>query len=290
MVTYALIAGVLTGLFYTLAALGLNLAFGVLRVVNVAHGDIVVVGAYLAYELSTRAHLSPVVAAAIAVPPAILIGMILYYAIAPNLRRAADPEMHSLILFFGISQVIEALLAIGFTNNQQTISGGALNGSAGILGQQYPSYYVYAAAVSVPILLAVFYYLYRSRLGLATRALMSSRDDALAVGINAERTCAIAFGIALALAACAGAFSIFMNGGTSPGQGADITTTAFAVIVIGGLGNPLGTVAGGLIYGLVYQFAQSYETSWANMVPYVSLLLVMLVRPSGLVSRRVRYA
>jgi branched-chain amino acid transport system permease protein len=291
MVLYALIAGVLIGLFYGFAALGLSLAFGVLRVVNIAHGDVIVLGSYLAYELSTQAHINPLFAIPISVPPAVVIGMVFYRFIAPSLGRSKDPEMLSLILFFGVSQVIEALATIGFSVNQDTLLTGPVgNGSVQILGQSFPNYYPVAAAVAVPGALLVMFYLYRSRLGLATRALMSSRADAMLSGIDVGRTSALSFGIALALAASAGALSIYVNGGVSPSQGADLTTTAFAVVVIGGLGNPAGALAGGLVFGLAEQFAQSYEPNWAGMVPYVLLLAVMLVKPEGLLSRRVRYA
>jgi branched-chain amino acid transport system permease protein len=291
MVLYALIAGVLIGLFYGFAALGLSLAFGVLRVVNIAHGDVIVLGSYLAYELSTQAHINPLFAIPIAVPLAVAIGMVFYRFVAPSLGRSKDPEMLSLILFFGVSQVIEALATIGFSANQDTLLTGPVgNGAVQMFGQSFPNYYPVAAAVAVPGALLVMLYLYRSRLGLATRALMSSRADAMLSGIDVGRTSALSFGIALALAASAGALSIYVNGGVSPSQGADLTTTAFAVVVIGGLGNPAGALAGGLVFGLAEQFAQSYEPNWAGLVPYVLLLAVMLIKPEGLLSRRVRYA
>ena len=291
MVLYALIAGVLIGLFYGFAALGLSLAFGVLRVVNIAHGDVIVLGSYLAYELSTQAHMNPLFAIPIAIPLAVAIGMAFYRFIAPSLGRSKDPEMLSLILFFGVSQVIEALATIGFSANQDTLLTGPVgNGAVQMFGQSFPNYYPVAAAVAVPGALLVMLYLYRSRLGLATRALMSSRADAMLSGIDVGRTSALSFGIALALAASAGALSIYVNGGVSPSQGADLTTTAFAVVVIGGLGNPAGALAGGLVFGLAEQFAQSYEPNWAGLVPYVLLLAVMLIKPEGLLSRRVRYA
>ncbi|MDA8068744.1 MAG: branched-chain amino acid ABC transporter permease, partial [Actinomycetota bacterium] len=83
---------------------------------------------------------------------------------------------------------------------------------------------------------------------------------------------------------------IYVNGGVNPSQGADLTTTAFAVVVIGGLGNPGGALAGGLVFGLAEQFAQSYEPNWAGLVPYALLLAVMLAKPEGLFGRRARYA
>ena len=291
MVLYALISGILIGLFYGFAALGLSLAFGVLRVVNIAHGDVIVLGSYLAYELSTQAHMNPLFAIPIAIPLAVAIGMAFYRFIAPSLGRSKDPEMLSLILFFGVSQVIEAVATIGFTVNQDTLLTGPVgNGSVQILGQTFPNYEPVAAAVAVPGALLVILYLYRSRLGLATRAVMSSRADAMLAGIDVGRTSALSFGIALALAASAGVLSIYVNGGVGPSQGADLTTPAFAVVVIGGLGNPAGALVGGLVFGLAEQFAQSYEPNWAGLVPYVLLLAVMLAKPEGLLGRRARYA
>jgi hypothetical protein len=101
---------------------------------------------------------------------------------------------------------------------------------------------------------------------------------------------AIAFGIGLALAAIAGVFAPFMLGSMTPAMGVDVTVTSFTVIVIGSLGNPLGTVLGGLIYGVSYMFMQSYFSSWANLLPYLLLIAILLVRPSGLLGRQVRRA
>jgi branched-chain amino acid transport system permease protein len=105
-----------------------------------------------------------------------------------------------------------------------------------------------------------------------------------------HRVSAIAFGVGLGLSAVAGVFAPFMLGSITPAMGADVTVTSFAVIVIGSLGNPLGTVLGGLIYGVSYIFMQSYYSSWANLLPYVLLIAILLVRPSGLLGRRVRGA
>jgi branched-chain amino acid transport system permease protein len=107
------------------------------------------------------------------------------------------------------------------------------------------------------------------------------KTEAIATGINVHRVSAVAFGIGLGLAAAAGVFAPFMLGSITPAMGAEVTVTSFAVIVIGSLGNPLGTVLGGMVM-------QSYYTSWANLLPYVLLIAILLVRPGGLLGRRVR--
>jgi branched-chain amino acid transport system permease protein len=119
---------------------------------------------------------------------------------------------------------------------------------------------------------------------------MDNRDEAIATGIDVHRVSAIAFGIGIGLAAVAGVFAPFMLGSITPAMGAEITVTAFAVIVIGSLGNPLGTVLGGMIYGISYMLMQSYFSTWANLLPYVLLIAILLVRPSGLFGRQVRRA
>jgi branched-chain amino acid transport system permease protein len=119
---------------------------------------------------------------------------------------------------------------------------------------------------------------------------MDNREEAIATGIDVHCISAVAFGIGLGLAAAAGVFAPFMLGSITPAMGAEVTVTSFAVIVIGSLGNPLGTVLGGVIYGISYMFMQSYYSSWANLLPYVLLIAILLVRPSGLLGRQVRRA
>ncbi len=288
---YALLAGVLYGMFYALAAVGLNLVFGVLRVVNLAHGDWIVLGSFLAWELYSTFHLNVLFSAVVALPLGMAAGFILYWVLAPRLGRSEDPEMTSFVLFFGISQIIEALATFGFGNNQRSLLPNALVAAPLRLGGQvYPGVLVASAVASVPLLLALYLYLYRSHAGAATRAVMANPAEAAAVGINVRKISALTFGIGTAAAVAAGAFSIFVEGGTSPSQGVALTTVAFAVIVIGSLGNVAGTVLGGLVYGIADQMTATFASSWANLVPYLILILVMLARPSGLLGRATRDA
>jgi branched-chain amino acid transport system permease protein len=139
--------------------------------------------------------------------------------------------------------------------------------------------------------LGIYLYLYCTRLGYLTRAVMVSREEAISTGIDVHRVSAIAFGIGIALAAIAGIFAPFMLNIITPAMGVDATITSFAVIVIGSLGNPLGTVLGGVIYGVSLIFLQqSSYSSWANTLPYLLLIGVLLARPSGLLGRQTRRA
>jgi branched-chain amino acid transport system permease protein len=117
---------------------------------------------------------------------------------------------------------------------------------------------------------------------------MASRDEALATGIDVERVSMISFVIGLALAGTAGVFVPYLLGSISPDIGNELTTTSFAVIIIGSLGNPLGTGIGGLVFGIGTLVMQTFFPSWSNLVPYALLVLIVLVRPAGLLGKSVR--
>ena len=119
---------------------------------------------------------------------------------------------------------------------------------------------------------------------------MANREEARATGIDVDRVSAIAFMIGLSLAGIAGVFVPYMVGSVSPSIGDGLTTTSFAIIIIGSLGNPLGTVVGGLVFGVGTMLMQTYYASWSNLVPYALLLIIVLIRPSGLLGKAVRSA
>lgn len=287
----AIAAGLVFGLYFTLVGLGLNLIFGVMRIVNLAHGDFLMLGGFAAYFLFYLLGLHPLVAAVAVLVVFFLVGLPIYYLIVPRLLLARDSEMLSVILFFGLSQVIEALTAIAFGTTERSIPGRVLGtGPVIILGQRLPSAWVFGAAVSSVAVALVYLYLYRTRLGMLTRAVMVNRDEAVATGIDVHRVSAIAFGIGIALAGIAGVFAPFMLGSVTPSIGVSINVAAFAVIVVGTLGNPLGTVLGGVIYGVSLMLMQTYLSSWAELLPNLLLIGVLLVRPEGLLGRKTRRA
>ena len=307
MLLYSVLAGVLFGLYFSLIGLGLNLVFGVMRIVNLAHGDFLMLGAFLAFWLFALFAVNPIPVLPIAFAVFVAVGLPLYYLLVPRLLKAKDPEMLSFILFFGLSQVIEAVTTIAFGTSERSIPGDQLgravaavervfvgheveNGPVEILGQTFPAAWVASGIASGCAVLLVYLYLYRTRVGYLTRAVMDNREEAIATGINVHRISALAFGIGIGLAAIAGVFAPFMLGSITPAMGGEVTVTAFAVIIIGSLGNPLGTVLGGVIYGVSYMLMQSYYSSWANLLPYVLLIAILLVRPSGLLGRQVRRA
>ena len=309
MLVYALVAGVLFGLYFSLVGIGLNLVFGVMRIVNLAHGDFLMLGAFVAFGVVALAGIDPLFAVPLAFVIFLVADLLLYWVLVPRLQGSVNPEMLSIILFFGLSQVLEAVTTIFFGTSERSIQSRALGtvfstikvwlfggkpdsggGPIHIFGQGFPASWVIAAITSLIAIACVYVYLYRTRLGTLTRAVMSRRDEALATGIDVDRVSAAAFGIGLGLAAVAGVFAPFMFGSVTPAFGADATVTSFAIVVLGSLGNPLGTALGGVVYGVCYMLVQTYLSSWADLLPYVLLIFILLLRPSGLLGRRVRVA
>ncbi|HQT78856.1 MAG TPA: branched-chain amino acid ABC transporter permease, partial [Rhodopila sp.] len=149
MLTGAIVAGIVFGLYYTLVGLGLNLVFGVMRIVNLAHGDFLMLGGVAAWALFTTLGLHPLVAAILVVVAFVLLGLPIYYLVVPRLLRSRDSEMLSLILFFGLSQMIEAITTISIGATERSLPPRILGvGPVLILGTRLPKAWIYSAAVS----------------------------------------------------------------------------------------------------------------------------------------------
>ncbi len=193
MLVYALVAGVLFGLYFSLVGIGLNLVFGVMRIVNLAHGDILMLGAFVAFGVVTLAGIDPLFAVPLAFVIFLAAGLLLYWVLVPRLQGSVNPEMLSIILFFGLSQVIEAVTTIFFGTSERSIQSrmlgtvfstiktklfGGKPGSGGpvqIFGQGFPASWVIAAITSLIAITLVYVYLYRTRLGIGDRHRCRSR-------------------------------------------------------------------------------------------------------------------
>jgi branched-chain amino acid transport system permease protein len=187
--------------------------------------------------------------------------------------------------------MIEAAMILGFGVSERSVPAETLGaGSLAVLGQAFPDSWWIAAAVSAIAILGLYLFLTRTRLGYATRAVTTNRTEAMASGIDVDQVSVLAFIIGLALAGIAGVFVPFLLGSVSPSLGESLTTTSFAIIIIGSLGRPIGTVVGGLVFGLGTMLMETYLPSWSSLVPYALLVLIVLFRPSGLLGRAVREA
>lgn len=285
----AFVNSILYAAFFSLAALGLNLVFGVMRIVNLAHGDFIAMGSYLAIALAGEIGLNPLESLGAIVPLFFAIGVALYFLLVPRLRKSDDPEMSSFILFFGVSFIIEGLAVFRFGVTPQNLHYSLFTPlHVSLFGITTPTAWIVTALVSVAALVLVYYYLYRTRLGLQTRAIMINRDEAMANGVSINLVSAVAFGFSLALAASAGAFSSFISYATDPTVGTAFTLVSFAIIIIGALGDPLATIVGAVVFAFAYSYMATYESNWAALVPFIILIAIILVRPQGLLGRKTR--
>jgi branched-chain amino acid transport system permease protein len=272
--------GLLVGGVYGIAALGLGLVWGVMSVVNVAHADILIFTAYMTWVLVTVGHLPPFVALVLLLPAGFVAGMLLYYLLVRHLVRRSDVELMSLVLFFGLSAIIYGFSAYQWGADLRSMP--IPLPTFRILGLVIPGTRLAAFLIGGSLVLALRWFLRRTYWGKAIRAVAQSRDAARTLGIDPDRVSAVAFGIALAYAGVAGAL-IAMTSPLSPSLGVIYAGRSFAVVVLGGLGNPVGTLVAGLILGLT----ESLSTLWLTFalspaVAFVLLIVVLIVRPTGL--------
>ncbi len=277
--------GLLLGGVLALSALGFNIIFGVMRVVNLAHGDLIVIAALTCAVAYANWHINPL----LLLPFTALGGFVLGAAIQRFLLRRlpaeiASAEASSLTLTFGLSYFFAgAGLAIfgGQIRSVPYLTGAIQLGTISIPQARLLAF---AAAIVVAGVLALF--LRYTSIGRAIRATSMNHDGALACGVDADFVRTVSFGLGSAVAAAAGTLLSYVYT-FSPGDGIPFTISAFAVIAIGGLGSYSGALLGGLVLGFAQAFASFYAGSTlADAAPYVLFVLVMLVMPQGLLGRR----
>jgi branched-chain amino acid transport system permease protein len=282
MVGQVVISGLLAGALYAMVALGLGLIFGVMRVLNVAHGPLLMLGAYTTFGLFHWFGLNPYLSLVVSMPLLFAVGMLLQ---ATLVRRVVDaPELSSLLLTFGIAIALVNVAQLAFTSNLRSVE--YLTGSFLVGPFAVSKSRVIACGFAAAITAGAFLFLGRTRLGKAIRAVSQSREVAQVCGIDVQRIHMIAFGIASALAAAGGSLLAVMVA-IQPEMGGIFTFKSFLVIVLGGAGNYPGALLGGLLLGLVEQLSSLFLTTQVNeAVAYVLLVLVLLVRPTGLLRGR----
>jgi branched-chain amino acid transport system permease protein len=283
----AVVFGVLTGGVYALMASGLTLIFGVMGIINVGHGALVILGAYLSYALlSSGAHVDPFVSLLITMPAMFILGVVLQLAFIRPLKE--DREALSVLVTYAVALGIEGLLGFIFTNNFVQLSAWYQTASFAIFGFHIAYVYVFGFALCVAILVAMFLMLYRTPFGAAIRATMLNRTAAQLVGVNVDRVSAVAFGIGVATAA-AGGVVFGMTNSFDPGSHYDLISRLLTIIVLGGLGSLRGAIIGAVVMLIVEDLASVVVSPvWASFAFFVILVAVLVVRPQGLYGIRVR--
>jgi branched-chain amino acid transport system permease protein len=281
----AIVQGILLGGLYALFACGLSLMFGVMRVINLAHGDFAVLAAYLALAIITGLHV-PVLWSALVVAP--LFGVVGYLVQRFIIQRSLDVSpLTTLLVTFGLSIVIQNGLLEGLSANSQSLPSGSLASASFQVNNQlsigYESVIVFAVAVVVLVCLQVF--LSRARLGREVRAAADDQEAAIIVGVNVRHVYGVTAAIAFATVALAGvAFGMYSS--FNPAAGPQRLIFAFEAVVIGGVGSLWGTLAGGIILGLAQVLGSQVDASFGVLAGHLVFLMVLALRPSGLIPAR----
>ena len=283
----AIIQGILTGGLYALFACGLSLMFGVMKVVNLAHGDLAVIGAYIALGVITVTHIPVLWSFVIVVPIMAVLG----YALQRTLIQAALDRgvLITLLVTFGLSVVIESglLQFINADSHSLGVGESIITGSFSIGSQIQLSYLLLLIfVVAVVVLLGLQYFLSLSRYGRMIRAVADDQEAAQLSGIDYRHVFGIAAAIAFGTVALAG-MSYGLTTTIDPTTGTDtILLFAFAAVVIGGLGSLWGTLLGGIVLGVAQQIGAQINQADQVLAGYLVFLLVLALRPQGLTARR----
>jgi branched-chain amino acid transport system permease protein len=278
-----LIQGVLTGLVYGLMALGLSVIFGVVRVVNFAHGEFAVLAMYASFVLFTATHLDPILAAIPIAALFFVLGWLLQrFVVQPFIVR---PQHDQFILLVGLAIVLVNALLMIFGPDSRHVD----------LPYSYDSWFVgpvivdkvraYAAAAAVVVTAALFAFFRFTLTGTAIRACADNLTGAAVVGLDVKKLYALTFGLGLACAGAAGAIMVALTDVT-PMLAPSFTLLAFTIVIVGGLGSMAGALLGGLLIGVVEALASAIiAPSMKSMVSFALLVAVLALRPQGLLGK-----
>ena len=280
----AIIQGVLLGGLYALFATGLSLIFGVMRLVNIAHGDLIVLAAFLGLAMVNGTGVHPLLSLIVTVPVMAGIGYALQRGIL-NLTLGRD-ILPPLLVTFGLSIIIQNVLLEVFSADTQRLKAGALETASIAIGDQiaigwFPLI-VFLSAIAVIAGLQLL--LFRTRLGTAFRATSDDHETAALMGIDNRHVFALAMALALGVVAIAGTFMAIRTN-FSPAIGPARLLYAFEAVIIGGLGSLWGTLAGGVILGVAQAIGAKFHPGGQILAGHVAFLIVLVLRPNGLFPR-----
>lgn len=284
--TQQVVLGLLLGGVYVAVAIGFSLVWGILNIVNLAHGGLVVIGAYTTWWLFTQAHVDPFVSLPLDAVFLFVVGYALQRVLINRIIRA--PLFFTLLLTFGVNLVVINLLLLVFRADFRSVTPAYAGSGLGVGGVRVP--YIRLAALAIALVVAglVGVLLNRTRLGNAIQAVGADRDAAQLVGIDLRHVYALTFGVGAACAGIAGGLLSTVQA-INPTAGEPYTLQAFVVVILGGLGRISATVVGGVLFGLVEVMAQTQVpglgAGWANAIAFAILVLVLVLRPQGLLGR-----
>lgn len=282
-ILYVIIIGLLLGGLYGLIAMGLSIQYGVARVLNVGHGEFIMLGAMLTYTLYSSVGLNPFVAILISAPGAFVLGFLIHATVFRRLLKTSANqgvfESNSMLASFGILFIIQNIAVMFWEADIRGYS--FMNTPVNILGDDYGANRLVVLGVAIALGIAFYFFLTYTRIGKAIRASAQDATTASLMGININMVLAICFGIGAALAAVAGVL-ISMVYPVHPNMGMEYTIIAIIVVVLGGLGSIPGAFIGGLLLGIIGSIVSFYEPGLALASYYLLFVVLLLVRPKGL--------
>jgi branched-chain amino acid transport system permease protein len=281
----ALLWGVANGCVYILLATGLNLIFGVMKLVNFAHGQLLMVGAFVAYEVTTITGLNPYLSILVSMGSVALIGIALEKFAFSKVR--GTEKLNEIFISLGLIYVFENVATLLWVGNYNIQIPSPFSRLSLPLGEMLLGYdRILAIVIVIIILIGLLLLTKRTKIGLAMRATSQKSDAAMLMGININRVYTFTFAVGAALAGAAGAlYGIIFN--FNPTVGALPTIKAFAIIILGGLGSIPGAIAGGLLYGIAEKTAGYLSNgTWEDAIAFVLLIIVLVIRPTGLFGKK----
>ena len=275
--------GVLLGGLYGLMALGMALVWGVLNIVNLAHGAFIMLGAYLAWHLYVYLGIDPFLGLPITAIVMFGVGYAVQRGILNLVVRA--PMFNTLLITFGMEVVLTYLAQLAFSADFRTINPSYAGTNVALGPVVIPTVRLAAFGVAIALTVAMWLFLLRTKLGRAIRATAQNLVAARLYGVEPRHLYAMTFGIGIGLAGVAGGLYGTVSQ-INPYIGATLTAKCFAIAIIGGLDNPLGVIVGGLVLGIIESLAILYiGATFGDVASFGVLVLVLIIRPSGLLGR-----
>jgi branched-chain amino acid transport system permease protein len=279
----SILSGVLIGGVYALIGIGLTLIFGVMRVINFAQGELVMVGMYATFWIFVLLGIDPFVSVLLTMPALFLLGAVLQRSL---INRVLDAlPQNQILLTIGIGLVLSNTAMLVFTSDYRILSTGYSSSSVALGVMRLSTPLIYCFLITAAITAALYWFLVKTDVGHAIRATAQDRDAAQLMGVNVRTMGVLAFGLGAALAGAAGAlvapiYYIY------PQVGGAFTLKAFVVVVLGGMGSIIGATLGGVLIGVAESVSATYIGSgWKDVCVYIIFLLVLLLKPSGLLGK-----
>jgi len=273
--------GLYAGCIYILLATGLNLIFGVMKVVNFAHGQLLMIGAYVTFTFFALSGFNPYVLLAASVPILIIIGVTIErLCFRPILGTG---KLNEIFISIGLIYLLENAAALIWSDEWRFIHSPYEAMTIPLGGMRVPLDYFIIIATTAAGLIALYLFLKRTSLGHAIRATSQNRKGAMLVGINVERMDMLSFGIGAGLAGAAGTLWVVSGQVFNPYMGSIPAVKAFAIVIIGGLGSIPGAIAGGLLLGIAENITIfTIGGAWKDAIAFLILIIVLIFRPTGL--------